>query len=577
MKNILLILLTTISTLSAQYYEEPSYGNFEFQLENIEGKNEIAKELTNYLRAQNPNKLNFRLSEKIIALSLYLDGFNMNTLVLNSSLKHNLKLQRHNPYSSLEISALLQERIKKDLYSKDKDKVVFAAYLNDINTEITGKNSFPGSNLELNTFKATAGWDKILKNYTVKRLRIPAASSSAKVGVITKSIHPDFAAKKKGIHKRQATTNGLMVSSNAQGVNTGIMSEVIGTVTPSSGPTTFSFKRQVGSSMQDSLISAEKALKARFPQLEDGYKVNVSFSNKFSSKDGDSAGAAITVMLFSMFEGLVIDEDTAMTGTISPEWKVGIVGGVASKIRGALKGNCKYVGIPFDNREAVQDLVILYGIENLWKIQVFSLTTLDQAIDLARVDKSPNLKKATQMFEDIARFIPRDMRFTSDAAKRKVLATLSKVVALAPNHMSAKVLHGVISRSTYIRLSFLTSVEEVNRLSSDILTDDNIPEAKVQSTLRTLARYAKRVDQRVAPYARQIDIFLKSFKTLEKTAKSLKAKFDRGIRDQAQYNLFLGQKKDFERERDRLIKYAKDIDKEVEIYMETMRQKLESK
>ena len=351
------------------------------------------------------------------------------------------------------------------------------------------------------------------------------------------------------------------------------MSEVIGTVMPASGKTTFSFKRQVGSSMEESLISAEKALKARFPNLEDGYKINVSFSNKFSNKDGDSAGTAITVMLFSMFEGLEIDKTVAMTGTISEDWKVGIVGGVASKIRGALKGNCKYVGIPVDNQEAVQDLVILYGIENLWKIQVFSLTTLDQAIDLARVDKSPKLKKATDLFTLAIRYIPKNMRFTSSDNKRKVLGYLKNVLTLAPNHLSAKVLYNVISGNTYLRLSFLTSVEEVNRLSNDILSDVKIPDEKVKETLKTLAIYAKRVDRRVAPYADQINTFLTSFMELESMAKELNEKFERGVRDTKLYNRYLGQKDNFTANRERLIEYAKNIDKDVEKYFEQMRKK----
>ena len=564
-----------IPLLSAQYYEEPAFGNFKFDLNKIEDKNTVAKELTDYLKAQNPEKLNYRMAEKIIALCLYLDGFNMNTLVLNASLKHNLQLKRSEPYNSLKISALLEERIKKDLYSKDKDKVAFAFYLTDIHREIVGEDKFPATKLEMDNAKVTASWENILKNYSAKKLVVTStpAGSSAKVGVIAKEIHPDFKNKQKDLFQRQATVNGLMVSTNAQGVNNGIMSEVIGTATPASGPSTFSFTRQVGDSMKESLINAEKALKVRFPQIRDGYNINVSFSNKFSNKDGDSAGTAITVMLFSMFEGIEIDRTVAMTGTISPNWKVGIVGGVASKIRGAIKSKCRMVGIPIDNREAVQDLVILYGIENLWQIQVFRLSTLDQAIDLARKDKSANLEKAIVKFREVAKFIPKDMRFYQFSAKMKIVNMLKEVLSLAPNHMSARVLHDVIVGSSYLRLSFLTSVEEVNRLSSDILTDIKIPEQKVKATLQTLARYAKRVDKRVAPYATQIDVFLTSFKKLEGLVEDLNAKAKRGVRDQKQYEEYLVQKKRFDQDRELLIKYAKDIDKEVEVYLETMRAK----
>lgn len=572
--TILLICFTSI--LSAQYYEEPAFGKFSFELSKIENKNEIARELTKYLQAQNPKTINFKMAEKVIALSLYLDNFNMETLVLNASFKHNLPLKKYETYSSADISNILQARIKKDLYSKDADKVIFASYLNDINKEITGEDKFPSTDLELKNVNAKAGWDNILKNYSVKKL-VLENSNPANAGVITRVAHPDFSNRKKSISQRQATVNGLMVSSNAQGVNNGIMSEVIGSVTPVSGQTSFHFKRQVGDSMMSSLVSAEKALKVRYPQIADGYKIDVSFSNKFSSKDGDSAGAAITVMLLSLFEGIKIDSSVAMTGTVSSDWKVGIVGGVASKIRGALKGNCKIVGIPLDNQEAVQDLVILYGIENIWKIQVFSLSKLEEAIDLARQDKTAKLQTAINKFKELSRYIPGNLHFSSSTEKNRVLNSLKEVLSLAPNHLSAKVLHDVLSGSKYLRLSFLTSVEEVNRLSADILTDNKIPDEKVKSTLKTLALYAKRVDKRVAPYAGQIDKFLTSFMMLEKTVAELKEKMDKGIKDQSLYNNFLTQKDLFIKDKDQLVKYAQEIDAEVNKYMMNMKKKLETK
>jgi hypothetical protein len=572
MKYIILSFLFCL-TLQAQYYEEPNINGFGISPDKVQNGKEISAELINYLQAKSIDEVDFKQAEKIIAVARFLDKKSKQALITNANLKHNLPTKKGIVYPKVKLTEVLKVYISTLSKSNEKSQVAVAAYLNDILTSVTGKNQSPTLFLKISKFDIKLAWPQIITNYIPTKTHSTQKTSAGKIAYISREVHPDYASKAKEVFNRQATINGLMVTSNAQGVNAGITSEVIGTVTPGTGKASFSFKRKVGSSMEQSLIDAEKALKIRYPVLKEGQQINVSFSNKFVNKDGDSAGTAITVMLLALFEGIDIDKSVAITGTISPSWKVGIVGGVASKIRGALKSNCKIVGIPFSNNSAAQDMAILYGIENLWKIQIFSLSKLEQAIDLARKDKSKNLNRAILLFKDATKYIPRKLYFTKADNKNKLIAKLKEVLRLAPHHLSARILVKVLSGQSFIRISFLTSVEEVNRLSTEILNDATIPDATIKATLKTLQKYAKRVNVRVQPFASQIDTFLKGYMELKTMVEKLKAKSAKGIRDERLYNSILAKQTDVTADRTRLIELGKRIDKDVKAYFKLMKSK----
>ena len=569
-----LVLLISSLALQAQYFEEPNVGGFDFSTENVANKEAIATELASFVISKDRSKVDYMLAEKVIALAKKLDPKNEEVLIANASYKHSLEVVKSENYSNTKLEVILKDYIKLLAKSENKNDISVAVYLNDLMKTITGKDSDSTLAAKATKHNIKVKWNKIIVNYDAPKYSAAETVAVGKLGPVRKEVHPDYSSKAKSVLYRQAAINGLMVSSNAQGVNVGITSQVIGTVSPINGKTAFSFKRGVGGHMVQSLINAEKALKVRFPKLLDGNKIDVSFSNKFSEKDGDSAGTAITVMLFSLFEGIQIDKGVAITGTISPDWKVGIVGGVASKIRGAIKANCRYVGIPHSNNDAAQDLVILYGIENLWKIQVLSLSKLEQAIDLGRKDKSPQLKRALDLFSSTVKYMPRNMYFSNQNAKKKMVNNLNEVLRLCPHHLSARILSNVLSGKSFLRLSFITSVEEVQRLGSEVLSDPELPDAKVNEILATLKKYARRVDHRVAPFAQQIDTFLKGYMNLRRKAKTFNEKMKNGVQDRELYNEVKGLQTAVKLDRDELVRLAKKVDTDMKKYMEDMRKKM---
>jgi len=105
---------------------------------------------------------------------------------------------------------------------------------------------------------------------------------------------------------------------------------------------------------------------------------------------GPSAGAAISVLTFSLIKGIDIDENTAITGTINSGGLIGPVGGLKAKIEAADKVGLKKVLIPLGESIEIEinssqnqtnetfDLIKLRKKHK--KLNILEISTLDEAI-----------------------------------------------------------------------------------------------------------------------------------------------------------------------------------------------------
>jgi ATP-dependent Lon protease len=69
------------------------------------------------------------------------------------------------------------------------------------------------------------------------------------------------------------------------------------------------------------------------------------------SKDGPSAGAAITTAIYSLLNNKKIKNTIAITGEINLQGKVTAIGGLSEKIRGAIKSGVKMILYPKENNK----------------------------------------------------------------------------------------------------------------------------------------------------------------------------------------------------------------------------------
>ncbi len=94
-------------------------------------------------------------------------------------------------------------------------------------------------------------------------------------------------------------------------------------------------------------------------------------------KDGPSAGAAITLAILSQLTSIPIRNDVAMTGEIDLNGNVTAIGGLESKIQGALRAGIKKVLIPLDNKQDLDDIIRDERIKEIKDTKVdFSVLTV---------------------------------------------------------------------------------------------------------------------------------------------------------------------------------------------------------
>lgn len=78
------------------------------------------------------------------------------------------------------------------------------------------------------------------------------------------------------------------------------------------------------------------------------------------SKDGPSAGAAITIAIFSLFNEKPIKNDVAITGEINLQGEITKIGGLESKLYGGIKNGVKTFLFPTSNKEDFDKFIKIY-------------------------------------------------------------------------------------------------------------------------------------------------------------------------------------------------------------------------
>ena len=134
-----------------------------------------------------------------------------------------------------------------------------------------------------------------------------------------------------------------------------------------------------GESMRSSVwLAAVTAAMIRGDAM-DGVRITVEFPGDF---DGPSAGAMICLSILSALDGREPPSDFAMTGTILPDGTVGLVGGVAEKLRAAAANGIRRVCIPaFERFEKQPDGEVedLFRIGEKIGLEVIPVVSVEEA------------------------------------------------------------------------------------------------------------------------------------------------------------------------------------------------------
>ena len=278
-----------------------------------------------------------------------------------------------------------------------------------------------------------------------------------------------YQSKARAMTKIKTTVNGLIVITLRNGRKKGMAAEITAHSVRGSKKNGYAYIDQdVGFDMKRSVVNAMMAVQNRYPLVEPNKDIMFSFDERESMKDGNSAGVAFTLLLYSLYEGIVLDPQVAVTGVILPDCGVKAVGGVPSKIRGAWQKGLKIAIIPEENIQTVSDLTLMYELSILWNMQIFTASKFTEVLPIAQVKKSSNIKQAIDKFNKL---IPILNKGGNEIVKNKkmILSELAQILKLAPNHESARVLQKMLTGKRPKSLSMNGSIDYLFMMVDRIL------------------------------------------------------------------------------------------------------------
>ena len=104
-------------------------------------------------------------------------------------------------------------------------------------------------------------------------------------------------------------------------------------------------------------------------------------------KDGPSAGTAITIAIFSLFNNKKIKNNIAITGEINLQGRVSAIGGLELKILGGIRAGIKTFIYPFDNKKDYDTIIDKYKDKNIIPsdIRFVDVMNIKQVLDIVFV------------------------------------------------------------------------------------------------------------------------------------------------------------------------------------------------
>ncbi len=420
------------------------------------------------------------LRSKAIALALRLDSENKGAVIGNAQFKRGNFTPPAGPsISKDDLTKMFLLEVKKMQGQTDGPDKWFAAYVLDFLAAID-----PGN--EDLTYQAELAQQKTPVQWAVVFHTAPAPAATAMTPAVPPQVpgHPSdsplkpviapptssgAAAAPTSLKKQQSKVNGLAVLRSDDNELGGKVMEVLVTassVEPSAITTCDFATDKISDTTKISKDEAFRAVEMRHPEFNKGLKFTLSFDDKYMNTDGGSAATAYAVSMLSILENVNIDSACALTGDITVDGKVRKVGGVPSKISGAKLDGCKYVGIPEDNSEDVGNLMVMESYRSIAGIQIFSLSTLDDALALARSDRAQNISSAMSAFAEVQAMLDKG----GTLGNPQVAAKLDEILKLAPNHLSARFLSDKIKGVAPTALTPGTALNEVFEAASPVFS-----------------------------------------------------------------------------------------------------------
>ncbi|MFA6049299.1 MAG: ATP-dependent protease LonB [Candidatus Micrarchaeia archaeon] len=179
--------------------------------------------------------------------------------------------------------------------------------------------------------------------------------------------------------------NGLAVMGEA-GLVMPIVAEVAPAASKQEGKIIATGK--LGKIAEEAVENVSAILKKHLGKDTSSYDMHVQFLQTYEGVEGDSASISVATAIISALEGAPVEQDVAMTGSLSVRGDVLPVGGVTQKVEAAIESGIRRVILPAAN---AADLVLDEGAEK--KIEIIKARNLYDVLEhsLAKSKKKQEL------------------------------------------------------------------------------------------------------------------------------------------------------------------------------------------
>lgn len=174
--------------------------------------------------------------------------------------------------------------------------------------------------------------------------------------------------------------NGLAVMGDGTGQMGGLMLPIEAEVAPaqSTAEGKIIATGKLGDIAKEAVQNVSAIIKKYKGANISNYDIHIQFLQTYEGVEGDSASISVATAVLSALEGIAVNQNVAMTGSLSVRGEVLPVGGITAKIEAALEAGAKTVIIPDANKN---DIVL--HADRLKKIKIVPAKTICDVLRVA--------------------------------------------------------------------------------------------------------------------------------------------------------------------------------------------------
>jgi len=180
--------------------------------------------------------------------------------------------------------------------------------------------------------------------------------------------------------KKVGKVNGLAVLSDMQ---TGTIIPIEAEIAPAQSKTEGRIVAtgKLGDIAKEAVLNISALIKKISKVDLSSYDLHIQFLQTYSGVEGDSASVSITTAVISAITNIPVDQDLAMTGSLSVKGEVLPIGGATAKVNAAIKAGFKTVILPKAN---IGDVVLLDDDKK--KIKIIAAHDLYDVLEVALIN-----------------------------------------------------------------------------------------------------------------------------------------------------------------------------------------------